>query len=119
MKFSIVLLSALTSCHSFAADSNNDNTKVNKRDRAASEVTADQQTNSERDLNITQRIRQNIMKEKNFSINAQNVKVIAVDGKVTLKGPVNSASEQDRILKHARAIAGTSNVTNEMSIASQ
>ena len=57
------------------------------------------------------------MKEKNFSTYAQNIKIITVNGKVTLKGPVRSKSEQDSILKHARSVAGASNVVDEIAIA--
>ena len=115
MKYKIVILSALLSFQSFA-DSEVDNTKVNKRDRAANEVTADQQSNSEGDTDLTRRIRQAIMKEETFSTYAQNVKVISVNGKVTLKGPVSTESEKTKILSHARSVAGTANVTNEMSV---
>lgn len=93
-----------------------DNTKVNQRDRAANAVTADQQTNSSSDIDITRRIRQEIMKDNSFSTYAQNVKIIAVNGKVTLKGPVRSQEEQSSILKYAGQVAGATNVTNEMSV---
>ena len=116
MKYKIVILSALLSFQSFAG-SETDNSKVNKRDRIANEVTADQQSNSEGDTDLTRRIRQAIMQEENFSTYAQNVKIISVNGKVTLKGPVNSESEKSKILSHARAVAGMANVTNEMSVA--
>ena len=115
MKYNIVILSALLSFQSFA-DSESDNSKVNKRDRAANEVTADQQSNSVGDTDLTRRIRQAIMKEENFSTYAKNVKIITVNGKVTLKGPVSSESEKTKILTHARSVAGMANVTNEMSV---
>ncbi len=96
-----------------------DNTKLNERDRASSQLTADQQKNNALDTDTTRRIRQDIMKEQNFSTYAQNVKVISVNGKVTLKGPVRSEQEQNSILNYARQPAGASNVINEMTIVTE
>jgi osmotically-inducible protein OsmY len=59
------------------------------------------------------------MKEKNLSSYAQNVKIITVNGKVTLKGPVRSEQEQMSILKYANRAAGAANVTNEMSVVAE
>lgn len=116
MKHKLIALSTLILSLQCYAAPGADNTKINERDRAAGELTADQQTYSANDTNITRRIRQDIMKEQNFSTYAQNVKIITVDGKVTLKGPVRSVQEQDSIMKYARQAAGASNVTNEMSV---
>lgn len=116
MKFQFLILPALVlSFQSFAA-TEKDNTEINKRDRAASELTADQQTSSNSDMDVTRRIRQFIMKEANFSTYAQNVKIITVDGKVTLKGPVRTEQELSVIMKHARKVAGATNVKNEMAV---
>jgi hyperosmotically inducible periplasmic protein len=93
-----------------------DNSQVNARDTSVNEITADQQKANANDTRITAQIRKEIMKEKTFSTNAQNVKIITVNGKVTLKGPVSSLAEQNSILKHARAVAGSSNVVNEIAI---
>lgn len=93
-----------------------DNTEINKRDRATSELTADQQTSSNSDMDVTRRIRQSIMKEASLSTYAQNVKIITVRGKVTLKGPVRTEQELSVIMKHARKVAGVTNVKNEMAV---
>lgn len=44
-----------------------DNTKVNERDRNANEPTADQQKENRSDRDITQQIRQSLMKDKSLS----------------------------------------------------
>ena len=62
-----------------------DNTKVNKQDRAKGAPTADQQKENAGDRDLTQKIRQSIMKDKSLSTYAHNVKVIAQNGQVTLK----------------------------------
>lgn len=114
MNHIIALTITLFSLQCFAA-SDADNTEVNERDRTTTAVTADQQNQNSSDLTLTQKIRQHIMKD-NFSTYGQNVKIITVDGLVTLKGPVRSQDEQNRIMKHARMVVGDSKVKNEMSI---
>ena len=65
-----------------------DDTTVNQRDRNPNEPTADRQKNNPSDRDITQQVRQAIMKDKSLSTYAHNVKVITQNGQVTLKGPV-------------------------------
>jgi len=94
-----------------------DNTKVNKRDRDAGEVTADNQKQNKADVELTAKIRQLIIKDESLTTNAQNIKIISVDGAVTLKGPVKTDLEKSTVEKHAIAIAGEKNVTNQIEIA--
>jgi osmotically-inducible protein OsmY len=93
-----------------------DNTKINERDRDKSEPTADQQQNNRSDLEITQQIRQAIMKDKTLSTYAHNVKVIAKDGSVTLKGPVKSMEEKTAIAAKAAEVVGAAKVTNDLDV---
>jgi hyperosmotically inducible periplasmic protein len=94
-----------------------DNTKVNKRDRAKGAVTADQQQENAADRDLTQKIRRALMEDKSLSTYAHNVKVVAKDGQVTLKGPVRSDQEKQTIEEKATALAGAGHVTNQMSVA--
>lgn len=93
-----------------------DNTKVNERDRDKSEPTADQQKENSSDRDITQQIRQSVMKDKSLSSYAHNVKIISENGKVTLKGPVRSDEEKAAIEAKAAAIAGQDKVTSELEV---
>ncbi len=93
-----------------------DNTKTNQRDQNPNEATADQQKNNRSDQDITQQIRQAIMKDKSLSTYAHNVKIITQDGQVTLKGPVRSEDEKKAIEAKATEIAGESKVTNELDV---
>ena len=93
-----------------------DNTKVNKRDRAKSEVTADQQKENSSDRELAKKIRRAIVEDKTLSTYAHNIKVIARDGSVTLKGPVHSEEEKNTIAAKAAEIAGRDNVRNEISV---
>jgi osmotically-inducible protein OsmY len=94
-----------------------DNTKVNKRDRAKGAPTADQQKENAGDRDLTQKIRQSIMKDKSLSTYAHNVKVIAQGGNVTLKGPVRSDEEKRTIEMMANEVAGSGHVTNQLTVA--
>jgi len=94
-----------------------DNTKVNKKDRADSAVTADQQKMNSADRELAQKVRQAIVADKTLSTYAHNVKVIARDGSVTLKGPVRSAEEKSAVEAKATEAAGAGKVTNELTIA--
>jgi osmotically-inducible protein OsmY len=92
-----------------------DNTKTNKVEKASG-VTADQGKNNQADRELMQKIRQAVMADKSLSTYAHNVKIIAQDGKVTLKGPVRSETEKTSIEQKATDVAGSGNVTNELTI---
>src|SRR5690242_8315706 len=93
-----------------------DNTHTNKRDKSQSEPTADQAKNNESDRQLMARIRRDVTKDKTLSSYGHNVKIIAEQGKVTLKGPVRSEDEKRTIEEYARKYAGDGNVTNELDI---
>jgi hyperosmotically inducible periplasmic protein len=93
-----------------------DNTKVNNRDRAKTEPTADQSKNNLIDRDISQKIRRSVLDDKSLSSYAHNVKIIAQGGKVTLKGPVHSEEEKRTIEQKAIEVAGAGNVSNELTI---
>lgn len=92
------------------------NTQINKGDRSDHEVTAGQQSNSKDDIQITRRIRQDVVKDKSLSSNAHNVKIITENGKVTLKGPVRSEQEKEVIEHKAQLVAGVENVQDQLEV---
>ena len=94
-----------------------DNTKVNKRDRAKDAATADQQKENSSDREIAQKIRRALLDDKTLSTYAHNVKVIAQNGKVTLKGPVRTEEEKGIVEAKATEVAGEGHVINQMSVA--
>ena len=57
------------------------------------------------------------MDDKTLSTYAHNVKVIAQDGQVTLKGPVRTEDEKKTVEAKATEVAGAGHVTNQISIA--
>lgn len=93
-----------------------DNTKVNQRDRAAGNPTADQGKNNLTDRELAQKIRKSIVDDSSLSTYAHNVKVIAQSGKVTLKGPVRSDDEKQSVEQKATQVAGAGNVDDQITI---
>jgi osmotically-inducible protein OsmY len=93
-----------------------DNTGINARDNSPDEVTAADQSLKERDLRVTQQIRQELMKDADLSTYGRNIKIITQDGRVTLKGPVSSYNEKTEIVAKAKAIAGGRYVSDELDV---
>jgi osmotically-inducible protein OsmY len=119
--FAVMLLPALLIPSWAQSTSDNpqtrgDNTKVNQRDKNAAEPTADQQKENRSDRELTKQIRKSLVKDESLSTYAHNIKVIAQDGKVTLKGPVRSEEEKATVLSKAAQVAGQSNITDEVTI---
>jgi hyperosmotically inducible periplasmic protein len=91
-----------------------DNTKKNKDQTSP---TADQQKVNPTDRAITQKIRKAVHDDTSLSTYAHNIKIIAQDGKVTLRGPVRSEDEKSNLQAKAVAVAGRENVTNQLEVA--
>jgi osmotically-inducible protein OsmY len=94
-----------------------DNTKKNERDREPYAVTPENQSENETDRSITQRIRQNVVKDDDLSFNAKNVKIITRDGVVTLRGPVKDDQEKAQIATYAQRVEGVKKVDNQLEVA--
>lgn len=93
-----------------------DNTAKNARDADGDTKTPLDQGNSESDTQVTADIRQQVLDLEGASINARNVKIVTADGKVTLRGPVESAEERDQIEQIATKVAGEGNVDNQLEV---
>ena len=123
MLYSLFLITLLCSVPSVWAQTANDqnaapdNTKVNTRDRDRNEMTADQQKENRSDRELARQVRRALVKDKSLSTYAHNVKVIARDGAVTLKGPVRSEEEKQAVEAKAVEVAGQGKVTDEISVA--
>ncbi len=91
-----------------------DNTGQNVRDREGETLTPIDQLGSKADLDLTAAIRKALMDEDALSVNAKNIKIITQDGVVTLRGPVETQAEKDRIEAIAKALPGVITVKNEL-----
>src|SRR6059058_3984671 len=78
--------------------------------------TADQQKENKPDRETAKQIRKAIQSDKSLSSSAHNVKVIAQNGTVTLKGQVRSEEEKKTVQDKAEAVAGASNVVNDVTV---
>lgn len=93
-----------------------DNSRQNREDGNKDALTADKQGNSAADINTTKEIRQSVERGDNLSTMAKNVKIITLNGMVTLRGPVRTEAEKDSIQQIAEKIAGDSKVSNQLEI---
>jgi len=96
-----------------------DNSAVNVRDRAPDALTSDQQSNTKSDVTLASDIRRAVVNDKSLSVIAHNVKIISENGKVTLRGPVNTQEEKAAIGSAAQTVAGAGNVDNQLEVKSQ
>ena len=95
-----------------------DNTAVNTRDTDSSAKTPFDQGQGTADISVTADIRMAIVNKSEMSINARNVKIVTENGRVTLRGPVESQAEKDAIEKIAKDRAGADKVDNYLEVAS-
>lgn len=100
-------------------DPSADNTRRNVRDRQNDTLTPLDQGTSELDREITRQIRKWIVVEPGedrFTTQAQNIKIITRDGKVTLRGVVATEAEKKAIDKYARELGGVVGVENQLTV---
>lgn len=93
-----------------------DNTKRNEVDQSGNTKTPLDQSEKKTDIDITAEIRRAIMDAEGMSVNGQNVKIMTDAGVVTLRGPVESAAEKDRIAALATAVVGVTHVDNQLEV---
>ena len=93
-----------------------DNTSRNVGDRDSSALTPLDQGNGQADIDITAQIRKEVIATDGMSTDAKNIKIITMNGHVTLRGPVDTADEKRQIGDIANRIAQSSNVDNELEV---
>ncbi len=113
----ISFLLAVPACDSKDADAKPaDNTKTNERDRDDATKTPLDQSEDSADVDLTAKIRSELMDDDSLSIGAKNIKIITADGLVTLRGPVASEDEKVAIEKIARAAATPTRVDSQLEV---
>ena len=93
-----------------------DNSAMNQRDRSSSTVTPVDQPNDKADVKLAAAVRRAIVKDKSLSMTAHNVKLVAVGGVVTLRGPVESADEKARLESLVQGVSGVSRVDSQLDV---
>jgi hyperosmotically inducible protein len=100
-----------------AMNSAPDNSADNARDRDRHTLTPMDQSNTPQDLRLSRKIRQAVVKDDQLSSEAKNIKIITINGTVTLRGPVKTDRERADIVAKAAQIAGDANVHSELEVA--
>jgi osmotically-inducible protein OsmY len=121
MKRTLVALTCLGAFSLAALGADNekaesDNTATNERDRSGETKTSGDQSNNSADLKITQAIRRALMKDRELSTTAKNIKVITANGQVTLRGPVKTAQEKTKVDQIARSAAGGAQIDDQLEV---
>jgi hypothetical protein len=93
-----------------------DNTGRNVRDRSNATLTPEEQGSSDSDRDLTRNIRRAISTNDQFSVLAKNIKIVTLNGKVTLRGPVENQQEQQAILSTAKKVAAGATVDNQLEV---
>ena len=89
-----------------------DNSKRNKNHAES----ADNQPDAKADRLTTAKVRKAIIADKDLSTYAHNVKIITVNGVVTLSGPVRSEDEKQKVASDAAGAVSAEKVTNELTV---
>jgi osmotically-inducible protein OsmY len=96
-----------------------DNTGMNARDRSGATRTPEDQSNSKEDREVLAAVRRAVAGDKSLSTSAHNVKILAKDGVVTLRGPVTSEDEKRKVGQLAQQVAGVASVENKLDVKSK
>jgi len=91
-----------------------DNSAQNKNQNPGG--TADNQPNATSDRQTTANVRKAIIADKDLSTYAHNVKVITKDGTVTLKGPVKSDEEKQKVVSDAASVVSADKVVDQLTV---
>lgn len=93
-----------------------DNSDRNKQDQAGNTKTPLDQSNAPEDIKLVAAIRKMVVDDKSLSATAKNCKIITNGGRVTLRGPVNTAEEKATVAAHAVMSAGKDKVDNQLEV---
>ena len=96
-----------------------DNTPQNHGALQKDAVTAEKQGNKTNEVDTLAQVRKSIMAEKELSLDAKNVKILYSKGRVTLRGPVDSAEEKAKVEELAKGCSCVSSVKNLLTVAAK
>jgi len=93
-----------------------DNTGKNVRDRNENAKTPGEQSESQADRTVVQNIRKALVEDDSLSTNGKNIKVIVIDGAVTLRGPVATPRERERIIRKIHNLQGIVSLDDQLEV---
>lgn len=109
---------ASTADNAAASRPDADNTARNERDRTGRALTPVDQSSEPKDLAITTRIREALIADNTLGTDAKNIKVITVNGQVTLRGPVANADEHAKVVDIAKDLGLPTELHDELEMKS-
>ncbi|MGA9584026.1 MAG: BON domain-containing protein [Terracidiphilus sp.] len=89
-----------------------DNSAQNKNQNQ----TAQDQSSAASDRELTAKVRKAIIADKELSTYAHNIKIITQNGTVTLKGPVKSDDEKQKIESDAAGVVSRDSIVDQLSV---
>ena len=89
-----------------------DNSAQNKNQ----DQTAQNQSSAASDRELTAKVRKAIVADKDLSTYAHNIKIITQNGTVTLKGPVKSDEEKQKIESDAAAVVAPGSIVDQLTV---
>jgi osmotically-inducible protein OsmY len=79
-------------------------------------ATADSQGNAKADRMTLAQVRRAVIADKALSTYAHNIKILVVNGTVTLKGPVNSDDERQKVFADVANVVSADKIANQLTL---
>jgi len=112
----VCLYAGTLSAQSGSTQSAPDNSAQNKHHTTTADDQGAATSSAKTDRETTAKIRKAIIADKDLSTYAHNVKVITTNGSVTLKGPVKSEDEKQKVATDAASVTSADKITNELTV---
>jgi osmotically-inducible protein OsmY len=94
------------------AASKPDNSAQNK----GQDQTAQDQSNIQSDRETTAKVRKALIADKDLSMYAHNIKIITRNGTVTLKGPVQSDDEKQKVESDVAGVVSRDSIVDQLTV---
>lgn len=78
--------------------------------------TADNQSSRKEAREMTANVRKALIADKSLSMYAHNVKIITTNGTVTLKGPVKSDEEKQKVVSDAAGVVSQDKIVDHLTV---
>ena len=88
----------------------------NSAQNANQNQTAQSQSNAQTDRETTAKVRKAIIADKDLSTYAHNIKIITQNGTVTLKGPVKSDDEKQKIETDVAGVISRDSMVDQLTV---
>lgn len=104
-----------SSSSSSTSATSSDNTRVNQQDRSGKTMTPFSQPNDKADIQLLAAVRRAVV-NGNSSADARNIKIMAVDGNVTLRGVVKNEDEKASVETIVKGVRGVNSLDDQLTL---